>query len=115
MNTETEMKPTAPAEAPDGGRCAVESWLGTNDHVRFAASLRKLNAKLRKGCRQTIDRSDLNATEWPINDHPCIEVKQGKQWLLLKMPSGTVFFKSFEERDRVFDALPNGRDEPRGI
>ena len=28
MTTENEIKPAAPAEAPDGGRCAVESLFG---------------------------------------------------------------------------------------
>ena len=31
MTTETEMKPIASVEAPDGGRCAVESLLGVRD------------------------------------------------------------------------------------
>ena len=72
-----------------------------------------MKAKLRKGYRHTIDTSDKEATEWPTYDHPVIEVKQGAQWILLKMPDGTTFFKTAEERDRIFSALPNGGDELR--
>jgi len=79
----------------------------------FASALRKMKAKLRKGWKHTIDTSDKEATEWPTFDHPVIEVKQGAQWLLLKMPDGTVFFTTEAERDRIFSALPNIGHEPR--
>jgi hypothetical protein len=80
---------------------AVAPWLGTYAGVMFASALRKMKAKLRKGYRHTIDTSDKEATEWPTYDHPVIEVKQGAQWILLKMPDGTTFFKTAEEIGRA--------------
>lgn len=47
-------------------------WLGTYDGVMFAAALRKMKAKLRKGWKHTIDTSDKEATEWPTYNHPVI-------------------------------------------
>lgn len=82
------------------------AWLNTYEHVAFSAALRKIKARLRRGSRTTIDTSDDTVAEYPITDHPCIEVKQGGRWLPLTMPDKTVFFKTVEERDRAFDALP---------
>lgn len=43
MTTENEMKPAAPVEAPDGGRCAVESWFGA---VSIVLTLHKENGRM---------------------------------------------------------------------
>lgn len=36
MSTPNEIKPTAPAEAPDGGRCAVDAGFGNSRAARVA-------------------------------------------------------------------------------
>ena len=82
-------------ETGDGGvRCSA--WLGD-----FAACLQKRKAKLRPGCKLTI-----NTETFETRALPTIEMQlKPRKWLPLKMPDDRWYFDSEAERDEVLKVL----------
>lgn len=79
----------------------------------FARLLKSRNAKLRAGCKMTVD-----TTTFKTNVLPTIELKvSARKWLPLKMWDGRWYFKTEAERDRTLLALkkavPESDNQPK--
>lgn len=88
-----------------GGRpSAAATWLGD-----FAACLQKRKAKLRAGCKMTV-----NTETFVTNVLPTIEMQlKPRKWLPLKMPDGRWYFNTESERDEVLKVLMSPNSEVR--
>jgi hypothetical protein len=76
----------------------IRSTVGLGD---FAKLLKSRNAKLRAGCKMTV-----NTTTFKTNVLPTIEIKvSARKWLPLKMPDDRWYFTSDKERDATLEAL----------
>ena len=76
------------------------AWLGD-----FVACLQRRKAKLRAGCKMTV-----NTVTFTTNVLPTIEVRldnfsKPSKWLPLKMPDDRWYFDSAEERDEMLERL----------
>jgi len=90
----TKQKRPAPIRTSDG--------LGD-----FAKMLQSRNAKLRPGCKMTV-----NTTTFKTNVLPTIEMQlKPRKWLPLKMPDGRWYFKSDAERDETLKVLMSPNDQ----
>ena len=98
MNQET-------SNAEAGRLLTCSAWLGD-----FVACLQKRKAKLRAGCRMTV-----NTETFVINVLPTIEMQlKPRKWLPLKMPDDRWYFDSEAERDEMLKLLmsPNDKAHP---
>lgn len=75
---------------------ACSAWLGD-----FVACLQKRKAKLRAGCKMTV-----NTETFVTNVLPTIEMQlKPRKWLPLKMPDDRWYFDSDAERDEMLKLL----------
>jgi hypothetical protein len=69
----------------------------------FVAWLKRNKAKLRAGCKMTVDTGTFKTASLPT-----IEVKVAafsNKWMPLKMPEGNWYFKSVAERDAMLTKI----------
>ena len=69
----------------------------------FVEWLKRNKAKLRTGCKMTVDTGTFKTTSLPT-----IEVKVAafsNKWMPLKMPAGNWYFKSSAERDAMLTKI----------
>lgn len=87
-----------------GAAVACSAWLGD-----FVACLQNRKAKLRAGCKMTV-----NTETFVTNVLPTIEMQlKPRKWLPLKMPDGRWYFASESERDEMLKLLmsPNEKGQ----
>ena len=100
MNKTTDIQ----TETPCAVRC--NGWLGD-----FVDCLRKRKAKLRAGCKLTV-----NTETFETRALPTIEMQlKPRKWLPLIMPDGRWYFDSDAERDEVLNALMSPNDPTKGF
>ncbi len=82
-------------------RVRCSAWLGD-----FVALLKKRSARLRAGCKMTV-----NTTTFKTNVLPTIEIKvSARRWLPLKMPDGRWYFANETERDEMLKRIQSPND-----